>query len=66
MIKRKGRIISESKWPEWVWVGLTARNFCRTYDKKNANRKDFLLLIDDTFENDAFYEMAVNYDKKKP
>ena len=40
-----------SKWPKWLWVGLTARNFCRTYDKKSDNRKDLLSWVIDTFED---------------
>jgi len=48
MIKRKGRIMSESKWPEWVWVDLTAEDFCKGVAVK-GDCKYILRWVEDTF-----------------
>ena len=48
--------MSKRKWPEWVWVGLTARNFCKTYDKQSNNIKDLGSWVDYTFEDDCLFD----------
>ena len=37
--------MSKVKWPEWVWVGLTGRNFCRNASIK-GNKRDLLGWLD--------------------